>query len=285
MLDDLHHAANQAPPSHILLAAAVAFELRPFARRLGLEAPAFAIAHGKHGERHVSLLSTGMGRPGDDAFTAALRDLQPDAVINVGIAGALDEQHPAGSTWIVDEWRAPDPPHDRTATADPALSEHLAGLLSAAGWPCGRARAVMVDEPLQDPHQRDRVRARSGAHLVEMEGAAWAAIAKAMGVPFAAVRVVSDHADRPLPGPRPRGGGRRDWLLRDDGRPRKRRLAWALLVSGAWLRPRRHLAEVKAAGGQLRQAAAALEGVAGALLPSGGAQRVDGDLQSTGSST
>ncbi|MGD8329409.1 MAG: hypothetical protein PVJ49_08215 [Acidobacteriota bacterium] len=257
---------ESSPRSHILLAAAVPFELRPFARRLGLEAPASAIAHGKHGERHVSLLSAGMGRPGDDTFAAALHDLRPGAVINIGIAGALDEEHPAGSTWLVDQWHRPQPPHELAARADEALCAELAGLLDGAGLDWGRARAVMVDHPLHDTAERDRIRAGTGAHLVEMEGAAWAGIAAAAGVPFAAVRVVSDHANRPLPGPRPKGG-RRAWLMRDDGSVRKHRLALAMLFSGAWMRPRHHLSEVKAAGGQFRRAMEGLEGVADALLP------------------
>lgn len=258
-------AAGDGHP-HLLLAAAVAFELRPFARRLGLEAPTLTIAHGRHHEQHVSLLSAGMGRPGDGAFRAALRALQPAAVINVGIAGALDESHPAGSAWVVERWHAPDAPHDVAATADGDLSARLADTLAAAGVACGRAHAVTVDEPLHDSAARDRLRLDSGAHLVEMEGAAWAAIAGDLGVPFAAVRVVSDHANRPLPGPQSKGG-QRAWLLHDDGRPRKLRLAVALLLSGAWLRPRRHVAEIRSAGGQLREAVAALEGVAAALLP------------------
>jgi len=253
-------------PPHILLAAAVAFELRPFARRLGVDAPASAIARGRHGDRQVSLLSTGMGRPGDDAFEHALRDLQPTQVINVGIAGALDLEHPAGSTWIVDEWHHPQPPHGLAASADTELSSQIGAALDDAGIAWGRARGVTVDDPLHDADQRDRIRDGSGAHLVEMEGAAWAGIAAEIGVPFAAVRVVSDHANRPLPGPRPQDG-RRGWLLRDDGTLRKRRLAWALLATRAWLRPRHHLSELRAAGGQFRQAMEALDGVAEALLP------------------
>jgi nucleoside phosphorylase len=263
---DPHPRSPSEPRPHILLAAAIAFELRPFARRLGVDAHASAIAHGKHGDDHVSLLSTGMGRPGDEAFARALRDLQPTQVINVGIAGALDLEHPAGSTWIVDEWHHPQPPHGLAVSADTELSSQIGTVLDGAGIAWGRARVVTVDHPLHDANERDRIRNGSGAHLVEMEGAAWAGIAAELGVPFAAVRVVSDHANRPLPGPRPEGG-RRGWLLRDDGTLRKRRLAWALLATRAWLRPKHHLAEIKAAGGQFRQAMEALDAIAEALLP------------------
>ncbi len=249
----------------VLLAAAVAFELRPFARRLGIEAPDSGPTYEPVGNRRVALLSAGMGRSGDEKFAAALRDLRPAAVINVGIAGALDLAHPAGSTWVVNEWRGPHHPHEPAARADTALSADVGEALTETGIGWGNAVAVTVDEPLHDADERDRIREGSGAHLVEMEGAAWATIAAEHGVPFAAIRVVSDHADRPLLGPRPKSG-RRAWLLRDDGTTRKGRLLWALLASTAWLRPRHHLRELKAAGGQFRDAADALDGVAQALL-------------------
>ncbi|MCH7824635.1 MAG: hypothetical protein IH849_07525 [Acidobacteria bacterium] len=249
----------------VLLAAAVAFELRPFARRLGVEALDSGLAHEPVGNRRVVLLSASMGRAGDEKFAAALRHLRPAAVINVGIAGALDLAHPAGSTWVVEEWRHQQHPHEPAAHADAALSADVGDALTETGIAWGNAVAVTVDEPLHDADERDRIREGSGAHLVEMEGAAWATIAAEHGVPFAAVRVVSDHADRPLPGPRTKTG-RRAWLLRDDGTTRKRRLLLALLASTAWLRPRHHLHELKAAGGQFRDAVDALDGVARALL-------------------
>ncbi len=249
----------------VLLAAAVRFELRPFARLLGIEALDSGLIHEPGGNRSVALLSAGMGRPGDEKFAAALRDLRPAAVINVGIAGALDLTHPAGSTWVVEEWRRHHHPHEAAARPDAALSAAVGDALTETGVTWGNAVAVTLDEPLHDAGERDRIREGSGAHLVEMEGAAWATIAAEHGVPFAAVRVVSDHADRPLPGPRPKEG-RRAWLLRDDGTSRKGRLLLALLASTAWLRPRHHLRELKAAGGQFREAVDGLDGVARALL-------------------
>ena len=249
----------------VLLAAAVAFELRPFAHRLGIETLDADLTHAKNGKRRISLLAAGVGRGGDERFAAALTDLRPAAVINVGIAGALDPAHPAGSTWLVEEWRHHRSPHDRAARADDALCADVGATLEAAGIDWAKAVGVSVDEPLHDADERDRIRQGSGAHLVEMEGARWATVSSDHGVPFAAVRVVSDHANRPLPGPRPKEG-RRAWLLRDDGTIRKGRLAVALMASTAWLRPRHHLRELRAAGGQFRDAVEALDGVARALL-------------------
>jgi hypothetical protein len=252
-------------PLDLLVAGAVAFELLPFARRLGIGEPLPPLASAELDGRRMAIACAGMGRSGDARVAEALRQLRPAALINVGIAGALDRVHPAGSTWIVGEWRHPHHPHERAALADPGLSRRLEGWLDAAGIGWGRATAVTVDTPLHDAAERDRLCRGAGAHLVEMEGSAWAHLAAAAGVPFAAVRVVSDHADRPLPGPRP-AVGRRAWLLRDDGTPRRRRLLLAWMLSGAWLRPRHHYREIKAAGGDFAAAARGLDAVAEALF-------------------
>jgi len=248
----------------VLLVAAFPTELRPFARRLGLGASR-TLAQATVDGLEIGLITTGMGRPSDDLFRAAIEEWRPMAVINVGIAGALDLEHPAGSAWIVDEWRHSAHPHGLAARADADLSASIGARLDDAGVAWQRATAVSVDEPLHDADERDRILAGSAAHLVEMEGAPWAAIAAEYDIPFAAIRVVSDHANRSLPGPRP-ADGRRAKLLRDDGTVRIGRIAWAWLLSGAWLRPRHHYRNLKAAGGEFAAAIGGLHSVAAALL-------------------
>lgn len=250
----------------LLFVAAVEFELRPFARYMRIGTSTNSVAHARRDNGNVALLAAGMGRGGDKTFSDAIHNLQPKAVINVGIAGALDQKHPAGSTWAIEEWRDPRHPHAPTAHADAALLEKVVGALENANIPCKKAIAVTVDEPLHDVNIRDRIRSGTGAHLVEMEGAVWAIIAAEHRVPFAAVRVISDHADRPLPGPNPKAA-RRSWLARDDITTRKSRLSLALVASAAWLKPRRQLGELKGEGDEFRKAVDALDNVAHALLP------------------
>jgi nucleoside phosphorylase len=252
---------------NILFVAAVEFELRPFARYLRVGGtPTNKLAHGSGENGSAALLAAGMGRRGDKTFSDAIHDLQPEAVINVGIAGALDKKHAAGSTWAVQEWRDPLHPHTTTAHSDTALLEKVLRTLKEASIPCKRAIAVTVDEPLYDVTIRDRIRSGSGAHLVEMEGSVWAKIAAENGVPFASVRVISDHADRPLPGPTSRAA-RRAWMAQDSTTTRKSRLSLALIASAAWLKPRKQLRELKEAGDGFSKAVDALDNVAHALLP------------------
>lgn len=249
----------------LLLVAAVSTELRPFADRLGVPEPLPDLSRIRREGGTLALLASGMGRSGDGRFAAALADLRPAAVVNVGIAGALHLEHHAGSTYVIDEWRAAKEPFDTVARPDAALSKRIADRLDSARIDWAPAKAVTVDAALHDPAARDRLREASGAQLVEMEGAPWAALARQAGVPFAAVRVVSDHANRPMPGPG-QTAGRRDWLLNEDGSARLHRLAWAWVRSGAWLRPRHNYREVKAAGIDFAAALAALDGVAEALM-------------------
>ncbi len=248
----------------VLIVAAVPVELWPFATRLGATEPLGELTRVEHAERRIGLLAAGMGRPADAVFAAALSRLRPATAVNVGIAGALHPDLRSGSTWLVEHWQHPDEPHDRAASADAALARRLAEILDAAGIPWSSATAVTVDRPLHDAAERDRLHADTGSHLVEMEGGRWADIAATAGVPFAAVRVVSDHANRDLPGAgKPQG--RRAWMLKEDGSVHRHRLLWALITSRAWLRPVHHYREVKAAGSDFGAALASLHAIAAAF--------------------
>ncbi len=251
----------------LLIAAAAPVELWPFATRLGATELIGELVQVEHADRCIGLLAAGMGPPADAVFAAALSRLRPAAAINVGIAGALHPDLRSGSTWLVEHWLHPDEPHNRAAGVDPALSRQLVEILDAAGISWSSATAVTVERPLHDADQRDRLHADTGAHLVEMEGGRWADIAATADVPFAAVRVVSDHANRDLPG----GGkqhGRRAWMLKEDGSVHRRRLLWALITSRAWLRPLHHYREVKAAGCDFGAALASLHAIAEAFAAS-----------------
>lgn len=252
-------------PLDLLLAAAVTTELHPFARHLGLGEPLQDMARARHHGREIALLAAGMGRAGDAAFVGALSQLRPAAVINVGVAGALDTALEPGTIVVVSDWRAPLQPHDTLAHADTALRAQICRSLDGGGVRWTEAPAVTVDAALHDPNERDAMHSATCAGIVEMEGASWAFCAGEEGIPFAALRVVSDQADRPLPGAK-RPVGKRSWMLNDDGTARRGRIFWALATSSGWLRPRHHLRELRAAGVDWARALASLEAAAGALL-------------------
>ena len=122
----------------------------------------------------------------------ALADRQPVwALVSVGLGGALCPSLKVGG-WVVADRVV----HNaRTWT----VSDRLAGKLrralpSAAIGPIAGSDIMVVDAAA-----KAALHARTGALAVDMESHVAAAFAAERGLPFAALRVISDGADRALP--------------------------------------------------------------------------------------
>jgi hopanoid-associated phosphorylase len=113
------------------------------------------------------------------------------AIVSFGIAGGL-KPHMRPGHWIVATGVSAG---DRRIEADPAWTARLAGRLPDAEV----GDIVSVAAPVRRPHQKRHLQARTGACGVDMESFQAAALAKELGVPFAAVRVVADPLERELP--------------------------------------------------------------------------------------
>ncbi len=113
------------------------------------------------------------------------------AIISFGVAGGLAPGLAPGATLvarvIVDE-------EGERLHSDRSWSRTLA---SALGAPL--VDLVGVDAPVVDPAAKRALHARTGAHAVDMESHIAARVAAALSLPFAAVRVVADPAERQLP--------------------------------------------------------------------------------------
>lgn len=151
--------------------------------------------------RPPQLRVVGVGRGGDAAAADAMEETRPHRVLNVGFAGGLIATSAPGTCIATSAWVGP------YAGPAAALPQDLRAALDEGGIQDGLT--ATVDAPVGNRADRAPLLA-AGATLVEMEGGAWARLAAERGIPFAAIRVISDRADNPLPRPRHE-------LLRADG--------------------------------------------------------------------
>jgi hopanoid-associated phosphorylase len=124
-------------------------------------------------------------------------------VISIGIAGALATGLAPGD-WVVAETVIVE--GERLPTA-PFWREALLAALPGARTGAFLGAEAMVTEAAE----KARLHAETGALVVDMESHVAARVARRLGLPFAAARVVSDGAGRSLPaavkvGMRPDGG-------------------------------------------------------------------------------
>ena len=153
----------------------------------GLEREA-ALARAPH---RVTLVSG--GEP--ERLARQLGTMDPSdfsAVISFGVAGGLDPVLTAGAVLI------PDMVVDAVG-ARWSADESVAGLLRAKLPGASRGALAGVGSPVLDPAGKAALRRRTGAAAVDMESHIAAAFAAGHGIPFAALRTVSDPAGRSLP--------------------------------------------------------------------------------------
>ncbi|MEO7027008.1 MAG: hypothetical protein ABI056_05585 [Caulobacteraceae bacterium] len=137
------------------------------------------------GLRREAAIAAGRGNrvlTGTDGLGEALASA--GAVISFGLCGALASELRVGDLVI-----------GAGGTCDGAWSEGLAARLPGAR----RGRIAGVDRPSATVAEKARLRAASGAIAVDMESHRVAAAARAVGLPYAILRAVSDGADRELP--------------------------------------------------------------------------------------
>ena len=116
-------------------------------------------------------------------------------VISFGVAGGLDPSLKSGDIVVATEVRA----GEARWLADLALKEDL-----IAGFGLGRRRIVRgrlagAEQVVADRHLKEALHLETGAAAVDMESHIAAEYAAKAGLPFAALRVVSDPAHRALP--------------------------------------------------------------------------------------
>lgn len=164
-----------------------------------------------HGREVVAVLSR-IGKVAAAATAAVLIErFRVDRIVFTGVAGGLAPgvergdvvvadaflQHDLDASPIFPRWEVPLYGTDRFAT-DGALTGALAQAVTRAlpGTPVHRGLVISGDRFVATgAESRALQQALPDALAVEMEGAAFAQVCRDFGVPFAAVRTVSDRAD------------------------------------------------------------------------------------------
>lgn len=131
---------------------------------------------------------------------------QPDALVNIGVAGALREglqvgdvvtaqsavQHDIDTTPIGDPLGLISGPNIVHIPCDETLSQMLTEAAQDCGIPAVRAAIATGDQFIATVEKKDFLSAAFDAAACDMEGGAIAQCCYEMGVPFAAMRAISD---------------------------------------------------------------------------------------------
>jgi hopanoid-associated phosphorylase len=117
------------------------------------------------------------------------------AVISFGIAGGLDPSLQSGDVVVATAVMA----EQGTWKVPPAVVSAMAGRVRTSGIAVTEGALVGVEEPVLLPTTKAEMRAATDAIAVDMESHIGAAYAAEHALPFAAVRVISDPAERALP--------------------------------------------------------------------------------------
>lgn len=124
-------------------------------------------------------------------------------ILSFGIAGGLDPALRPGTPLIASAVIGESGHHQTDARwSRRLLDSHPAAI---------HAPLLGLDEAIVDPAGKDHHFQRTGAAAVDMESHIAAAVARQHGLPFAALRVIADPAERHVPPSAMRG-------VRDDGR-------------------------------------------------------------------
>lgn len=134
------------------------------------------------GRKDLRIAVTGVGRKAvERSLHRLLREIKPTSAIMAGFCGALRSGLAIGNvlvpTTIVDD--------------------------SGSTWPCDveatePLRLLTMDRMISEPMEKQRLGEQHAAAIVDMESATAARVCAEFGVPFAAIRAVSDEVDTRL---------------------------------------------------------------------------------------
>jgi nucleoside phosphorylase len=142
-----------------------------------------------------SIVRSGIG---PDRAAGAIKSLQvrPSAILSVGTAGGLAPGLRFGHIVVSSETVSADSPDTPLAWTDWLVTAAV-NACKKEGIPFIAARLATVRKPVFRREDRERLHRVTGAHAVDMESHAVGLEALRLGIPFVALRVISDDVDAP----------------------------------------------------------------------------------------
>jgi adenosylhomocysteine nucleosidase len=151
----------------------------------------------------IAVCQTGMGRRANDAADTIIDRVAPSAVVSAGTAGGLHPDLPLGAVVLCEHLHHAEMRDGRIEPVPTRSDEALIAVALEAGRATGlhvrRGSSVTVDEPAWGPEEKSALHGWMKHDVTEMESYWIGKAAEAAGVPYLAVRVVSDTADHRLP--------------------------------------------------------------------------------------
>lgn len=144
---------------------------------------------------------TGIGRRAQQVAEAVVGATAPRAVLSVGIAGGLRQGLSAGEVVVcthVDHESYRRAPECVSVYCDDRLIAEALGAAAAAGLRATAGASLTVDEAAWGPAEKAALHAWKRHDIVEMESFWVGQAASRRGIPFLAVRTVSDTVDHRL---------------------------------------------------------------------------------------
>ena len=174
---------------------------------LGLD---FHLGTLNNSSHNIVLVRSGIGKVNAALCTQVLIDLfAVDAVINVGVAGAIDKnirigdivistdavQHDFDTSALGDEPGVISRMDTSVFPADAHLMEVAKKVVSDIGFPVYEGRIASGDQFVSDPAVKERIAKLFDPVCCEMEGAAIAHACYLNRIPFVIIRAISDNAE------------------------------------------------------------------------------------------
>lgn len=146
---------------------------------------------------------TGMGRVAERAARSVLEHVSPRLILSIGTSGGLNRDLRVGDMVLCDRVDRASQPPTGTPTHTVRADARLITIAQEAGREAALAvwigGSVTIDEIAWGPEEKRRLRDWDGHDIAEMESYWVGRAAAALGLPFLAVRVVTDGADATIP--------------------------------------------------------------------------------------